>query len=242
MSSILIIQHDEADPPATIGDALDEAGCAYTLVDAGRGEEVPTTVSPYVGVISMGGEMHVHQEDAFPFLSVERELLQECLATGIAVLGICLGAQLLAQTAGGRVYYRSYPEIGWVEVQTVTHDPLLIGVGSPFTCLQWHDYSFTLPPGAVRIAARDDGEQVFRVGARAWGLQFHPEVDADLAERWLVADAPRLEASRPGWVDEIRAATQVHMPRYPAFCRLLVRNFLSAAGLLPGEGAGAASA
>ena len=108
----------------------------------------------------------------------------------------------------------------------------MVGVPSPFICLEWHDYSFRLPPGALRIAAREDGEQVFRMGRRAWGMQFHPEVDAEVAEHWTVTDEKRLDGDRPGWAAEIRAETNVYMPAYPRFCGRLIGNFLEASGLV----------
>jgi GMP synthase (glutamine-hydrolysing) len=84
----------------------------------------------------------------------------------------------------------------------------------------------------VRVAARPDGEQVFRVGPCAWGTQFHPEVDAELVALWLRQDLARVEALRADWPQEIRAATQAHVRDYEAFCRTLVDNFLAAAELV----------
>jgi GMP synthase-like glutamine amidotransferase len=231
MKPIAIIQQDPSDPPATLGRYLDSIGCPWALIDAGRGQPIPETLADHSALIAMGGDMNVHQDDEYPFLRDERRLVEHCLGEQLPVLGICLGAQLLAAATGARVYQRQYPEIGWVEVETYAHDPLLIGIDSPFMTLQWHDYSFTLPPGSVRVAARYDGEQVFRVGPRAWGVQFHPEVDAELVDMWVRHERARLEALRPGWADEIRQTTQVHIRDYEAFCGTLIGNFLEACEL-----------
>jgi GMP synthase (glutamine-hydrolysing) len=231
MKPIAIIQHEPADPPVTIGRFLTANDIPWQLIDAGAGHPIPESLEDYAALIVMGGDMNVHEDDEYPFLLHERRLLERCIADQAPVLGICLGGQLLAAAAGARVYQRSYPEIGWVEVEVHHHDPLLIGVESPFVTMQWHDFSFTLPPGSVRVAARYDGEQLFRIGPRAWGLQFHPEVDATLVRRWLAQDLSRLEALRPEWPDEIRTATQVHVRDYEAFCGVLVGNFLDASGL-----------
>jgi len=233
MKPIAVIQHDRLDPPGTIGRHLTSIGCPWRLVDVSRGHGVPPSLAGYSALILMGGDMQAHQEQEYPFLAYERRLLDQCLSDQSPVLAICLGAQLLADVAGGRVYQRSYPEIGWIEVETSAHDPLLIGVDSPFVTLQWHDYSFSLPPGAVSVAANADGEQVFRVGLQAWGLQFHPEVDFDQVERWIRNERERLQMLHQGWPSELRVATQVHVGEYADFCRLLVDNFLVATGLVP---------
>lgn len=233
MKPVAIIQHDRLDPPSTIGRHLNAIGCPATLIDVGSGAPVPQSADEFSALILMGGDMHVHQEDEYGFLRAERALLQCALAEQFPVLGICLGAQLLAAAAGARVYQRSYPEIGWVEVETLAHDPLLIGIESPFITMQWHDYSFELPPGAVRVASRDDGEQVFRIGPCGWAVQFHPEVDAGLVEKWVRSDEARLRDLEDGWPDQIRADTQVFVRDYAGFCSLLIDNFLVACGVLP---------
>jgi GMP synthase-like glutamine amidotransferase len=229
MKPIAVIQQDPSDPPATLGRYLTAIGRPWELIDAYGGQPIPATLADHSALIAMGGDMNVHQDEEYPFLRDELRLLEHCLAQQLPVLGICLGAQLLAAAAGGSVYKRPYPEIGWVEVERSAPDPLLTGVDSPFVTLQWHDYSFTLPPGAMSVAARPDGEQVFRVGPCAWGTQFHPEVDAELVALWLRQDLARVEALRADWPQEIRAATQVHVTGYEAFCRTLVDNFLAAA-------------
>ena len=232
MDPIVIIQHDDDDPPATIGRYLGMAGLAFEVRRVFLGDPLPAGPSEFSALIVLGGSMHTHQIEEHPFLEDELALLQACLRAEAPVLGICLGAQLLAAAAGGEVYMRLEPEIGWLPVDIVTPDPLMVGITSPFVCLEWHDYSFRLPPGSLRVAARDGGEQVFRSGCRAWGVQFHPEVDAAEVERWTWSDAPRLDGMRKGWAADVRADTQIYLPAYPRFCGRLVGNFLEASGLI----------
>jgi GMP synthase-like glutamine amidotransferase len=232
MRPIVIIQHEDGDPPATVGRYLTDAGFHFEVCDLMHQGKVPASPDEFSALIVLGGDMNVHDDDEYQFLAIERELMRTCLRAEAPLLAICLGAQQLAAAAGGSVYHRAMPEIGWAAVEIDTPDPLMVGVESPFWCLEWHDYSFTLPPGALRIASRPDGEQVFRLGARAWGVQFHPETDDLLLRRWLADGEPRLEELRPGWTAEIRADAQVHMPAYPRFCGRLVGNFLEAAGLV----------
>jgi GMP synthase (glutamine-hydrolysing) len=174
----------------------------------------------------------VHQEDEYPFLRDERRLVTDCLDEDVPLLGVCLGAQLLAAVAGAQLFQRPFPEIGWVDVDIVAPDPLFLGFKSPLRVVQWHKQSFTLPPGSVRIAARPDGEQVFRAGKRAWGVQFHPEVGADVVEMWLKeAEEGDRDGLLPGMGAEIRAETQARMAGYEQLCIRLVENFVRAAGL-----------
>ena len=232
MDPILIIQHDDDDPPATVGRYLGLAGLPFVVRKVYRGEAVPAGLVGFSALIVLGGAMHIHQTEQNPFLAEELVLVRACLRAEAPVLGICLGAQLLAAAAGGEVYKRVEPEIGWLPVDIVTPDPLMAGVSSPFVCLEWHDYSFRVPPGALCIAARQDGEQAFRLGRRAWGVQFHPEVDAEVVERWTRGDERRLNGMRPGWAAEVRADTQIHLPAAARFCGRLVGNFLEASGLV----------
>ena len=233
MEPIIIIQHEPNDPPASLGRYLAQTGLPFRLCDLGRGDPLPASPSDFSALIVLGGDMNTHENQKYPFLEPERELMAECVRAEAPLLGICLGAQQLAVAMGGEVYRRSSFEVGWIAVDIVTPDPLFAGVPSPFTCVEWHDYSFHLPPGALRVAARPDGEQVFRVGPRAWGMQFHPESDAPVVERWLSEDEERIEGRRKGWAAEIRADTKAYMPAYPRFCGRLVGNFLRTCGLLP---------
>lgn len=185
MNTIAILQHDPDDPPGGIAAGLDVLGLPYRVVDMAAGEPVPSSPDDLAALILLGGEMHVHQEAAYPFLRAELDLLAACLRAGTPVLAICLGAQLLAAAAGARVYFRTVPERGWVDIDIVDEDSLLRGMVSPLRVLQWHRQSFELQPGATRIAARPDGEQVFRVGGRAWAVQFHPEVDTAVVDAWI---------------------------------------------------------
>ena len=231
MEPIIIIQHAEDDPPATIAAFLTVEGLPFEVRRVDRGASLPS-LREFSALIVLGGAMHTHQTAEYPFLEAELDLLRGCLGAEAAVLGICLGAQLLAAAAGAEVYLRARPEIGWLPVEVVARDPLFCGISSPFVCLQWHDYSFRLPPGALRIAAGGDGEQAFRLG-RTWAVQFHPEVGAAEVERWTRMDEARLRAARTDWPAQIRADSRTYLPAYPSFCRRLVGNFLSAAGLLP---------
>jgi GMP synthase (glutamine-hydrolysing) len=150
------------------------------------------------------------------------------------VLGICLGAQLLAAAMGGVVHPNPVPEIGWYRLHTrpdAHDDPLFrhFERHSPYV-FQWHAYTFAPPPGAVQLAwTRNCRNQAYRLGDHAWGLQFHLEADAALIERWLALPSGRSEIEQY-WdarrVARIRAATRAHLPAASALSHRVFGEFI----------------
>jgi GMP synthase (glutamine-hydrolysing) len=146
----------------------------------------------WAGIISLGGEMGAHDGARYPFLAPEIDLLERAHAEGVPVLGICLGAQLLATALGGTVTPGGCHEVGWLEVDVVTDDPLL-GPARRTRQFQWHSDAFDLPPGAELIATSPAwATEAYRLGT-SYGLQFHPEVDASLVRAWATEEGGRAE-------------------------------------------------
>jgi GMP synthase-like glutamine amidotransferase len=140
-----------------------------------------------------GGAMHADQDTHHPWLREENLFLQRLLDLRKPVLGICLGAQLLAKAAHAPVGPATEAEIGWYPVELTAEasgDPLLGGLPSQFEAFQWHYYAHGLPAGAVELARSPVCTQAFRLGDSAWGVQFHPEVTLDQVESWLQEDEP----------------------------------------------------
>jgi GMP synthase (glutamine-hydrolysing) len=151
----------------------------------------------WAGIISLGGEMGAHDGARYPFLSPEIDLLERAHAEGIPILGICLGAQLLATALGGKVTPGGCHEVGWLEVDVVTDDSLL-GPARRTRQFQWHSDSFDLPPGAELLATSPAWEaEAYRSGT-SYGLQFHPEVDASLVRAWAAEEGGRAELDHLG--------------------------------------------
>jgi GMP synthase-like glutamine amidotransferase len=180
--SCLIVQHLEPEAPYAIGEALADAGVVTDVRRVYDGEPLPPDLADVDGLVVMGGPMSAGSDEGFPSRPAELALLEDALGRGVPTLGVCLGAQLLALAAGGSVHRGlAGPEIGWAPVELAAQageDPLLTGLPSTLTVLHWHGDTFELPPGAVHLAANSRyRNQAFRRGARAWGLQFHLEVD-----------------------------------------------------------------
>jgi GMP synthase-like glutamine amidotransferase len=185
---VLAISHQRDAGPGVFADAIDEAGGELDVWRLAETDEPPADPFGYDGVISLGGGMHVDQDGQHPWIAAERALLAELLAGGRPLLGACLGAQLLVQAAGGDSRRANAPEIGWYPVELTpdgAEDPLLGPLAPRFEAFQWHSYDCLPPDDAVTLARSAACVQAFRIGARAWGLQFHAEVSAADAAGWI---------------------------------------------------------
>lgn len=175
-------------------------------------------------VMVFGGEQNVGQEDRHPWLHQEYELLRAWIAARTPLLGVCLGAQTLAHAAGGTVGPAPRLLSGFYETELTDEgvdDPVLGSLPRRFEALNANGYCFTVPEGAVQLA---DGPvpQALRVGERAWGVQFHPEVRHDQVLGWW-----RVEAARP--VAELEAALAEKLAGWQELGRTLCRAFLRVA-------------
>jgi GMP synthase (glutamine-hydrolysing) len=148
---------------------------------------LPRPLDAYGGVLVFGGAMHADQDSHHPWLREENLFLQRLLDLHMPVLGVCLGAQLIAKAAHAPVRPADSPEIGWRPVELTedaADDPLLGGLPQRFDSFQWHHYTYDVPAGAVELARSETCTQAFRLGDSAWGVQFHPEVTFEQIESW----------------------------------------------------------
>jgi GMP synthase (glutamine-hydrolysing) len=139
-------------------------------------------------VLTFGGAMNVEDRATLPWIDDELDALQTLLGSGTPVLGVCLGAQLLAAAAGADVSRAQAPEIGWYDVKLTAvgaGDPVTGGLEPKFSALEWHSYEFALPEGATLLATSDACLQAFRIGTTAYGIQFHAEVTEHGFNAWL---------------------------------------------------------
>jgi GMP synthase-like glutamine amidotransferase len=182
MSSCLVVQHVAPERSFAIGEALDAAGVEIEIRRTFAAEPLPQGLEDFDGLVVMGGPMSATSDEGFPTRRHEIALLGQALELELPTLGVCLGSQLLATAAGGRVLRGSAGlEIGWAPVwlsAAAGEDPLLAAAPTAMTVLHWHGDTYDLPRGAVHLASSEQYmQQAFRVGDRAWGLQFHLEVD-----------------------------------------------------------------
>ena len=222
MRRLLVIEHVPHERLGTLEPAFTAAGCALRSLDASNPAAAWPSVREFDGLVSMGGPMSVSQQDRYAFLTKEIALLQQAIKATKPVLGICLGAQLLAEAVGGPGTVRpaEQKEIGWYPLMRepgAEQDPLLAAFDSTETVFQWHGDAFALPKGAVRLASSPlCPEQAFRYGGRAWGLQFHLEMTEPMIRAWFQQPANRAElAQLNGMIDPlaIRRQSRQHLPR-----------------------------
>jgi len=211
MPRCLVVQHVEPEGPYAIGTALRVAGGTVEVCRTYDGDRLPEDTDGLDGLVVMGGPASATSDDGFPSRRGELALLADAVERGIPVLGVCLGAQLLALATGGTVRAGDAgAEIGWAPVDlaaTADADPLLAGTEPRPTVLHWHGDTFDPPPGSTRLASSERyPNQAFRVGERAWGLQFHLEVDRPAVDAFLAAFG---EEARAAGVDPdaIRVST-----------------------------------
>lgn len=215
MKRILVLQHVAHEPLGTLHASIRSAGFRIRYVNYSREPDADVDVSRYDGLIVLGGPMGVYESDQHPHLRREIALVKHAIEQDKPVLGICLGAQIIAHALGARVAPLPTKEIGWYDVELTSdgrRDPMLSELGEGEPIFQWHGDGFALPEGAVRLAASSAcPEQAFRYGERVYGLQFHLEVDASMVDRWLDLPAHRDEVRAThgeAGREAIRAATQ----------------------------------
>ena len=172
----------------------------------------------------MGGPMNVDETERYPWLAEEVRLLQRAIEARRPVLGICLGAQLIAKAQGARVWHGPRAEVGWFDVEGTEasrRDPLFAAFPPRYTVFQWHGDTFDLPNNATRLAQSSAyPQQAFRCGDHVYALQYHLEVTADIVDGWLSHEDPLLRGVD---VSAVRAQTPTCAPTM----EVLARQFYS---------------
>jgi GMP synthase (glutamine-hydrolysing) len=211
------------------------ADAVSELVEWIPSESPPPVLDGVDAAMVFGGGMHVDQESAHPWLREEKQLIRELLDGGRPVLGVCLGAQLLAEVAGAQPRRAARPEIGWHRVEVTPHgagDPLIGPLAPGFEVFLWHSYEAPLPPGAVALASTPLCLQAFRLGeARAWGVQFHAEVTGAYLDAWLDGWKSDDDAVASGLDPEaIRHESRRKISAQAELGRGIAKRFLAEAG------------
>lgn len=214
MARILVFQHVAAEPLGTLDPLIRSRGHRIRFVNFERDPGARPVVDRYDGLVVLGGPMNLDQRDRYPHLETELRAVDRALETGKPVLGICLGAQILAHALGARVFESPQAEIGWYPLRATpaaSDDGVLSPLRDQHPMFQWHGCTFDLPAGAELLATGQHCEnQAFRYGTCAYGFQFHMEMDRALVERWLALPQYRadLEANGEFSASQIRAHTE----------------------------------
>lgn len=186
--SILVFEHAQHEGPAVLGTTLQSYGHRLRRVKLYAGEAVPVDLDDVDGIVSMGGPMNVDQADQHPWMEQQMQYIKVAHEAHVPIVGVCLGAQLIAVALGGQVGAMDEPEIGWHPVSLTfpgTVDPILSGIGWQTVQFHIHGQEVTqLPPGGVSlVSSKQCKVQAFNVGLTTYGFQYHPEWDRqDLEE------------------------------------------------------------
>ncbi len=227
---VLAIVHQSDAGPGVFVDAVRAAGAelnSWLISDGGPAGRDP---GDYDAVMTFGGAMHPDQDDRHPWMAEEKEMLAGLLQRGVPLLGVCLGAQLVAAAAGAPTKRAREPEIGWYEVELTDagrDDPLLGPLAPRFEALQWHSYEFTLPDGATALARSETCLQAYRIAPQAWGIQFHAEVTRGDFESWIEDYRSDPDAVALGLdSDELQARTRAAIGQWNELGQDLCERFL----------------
>jgi len=189
MAKIMVFQHVPYEPLGTLDPLLRAHKHRIRYVNFGREPTAKPSITGYDALIILGGPMNIGQEKHYPHLETEKQVIVEAHKQGIPVLGICLGAQLIASAFGAEVKPAKEREVGWYQLQPTDsgNKDALIQYFSPSANLfQWHEYTFDLPEQGIHLVEGEGcGNQAFRIGENIYGFQFHLEANLALIKRWL---------------------------------------------------------
>lgn len=229
----LAIVHQDDTGPGVFTDAFRASGFGLDTWRIWAEDEPARDLASYDAVAVFGGAMHADQESLHPWMTAEKRLLAGLVAGGTPTLGVCLGSQLLAGSAGACVGRARRPEIGWHEVRLTaagSEDPVIGFLPASFTAFGWHSYEAGLPTGAVALAHSDVCLQAYRLGESAWGIQFHAEVSEPVLADWTVNYAEDPDAVRIGLDPQALAARSAReIGRWNEIGRSLCARFCEAA-------------
>ena len=193
-----------------------------------NGDAAPDDPGAFHAIMVFGGAMHPDQDAEHEWLAGETAFIESALGARVPLLGVCLGAQLVARASGATVGPAREAEVGWYEVELNDEgacDPVLGVLPRRVTAFQWHYYGFDLPDGAVELATSPAARQAYRLGDRTWGVQFHPEVERHMLDAWFFSGAAEL----PRPVEVVRSETDRHLATWNRHGQALCSAFLAEA-------------
>jgi len=230
--SVVIIKHIDVEGPGLIEDFLKQEKIPYQIHSLERGGRLRRTDN-LDHIIILGGPMNVYEEDRYPFLRQEDLFIKESIQRGKTILGICLGAQLIAKALGAKVYKAPVKEIGWYDV-TVTKegakDVLFSRLPRSFPVFQWHGDTFDLPPAGRLLATSSPVlHQAFRYGENVYGLQFHLEVTRGMIQEWMKTYEDEFNGSQPSLLPKLKilAESEIKTEIYRERGKEFFRRFFS---------------
>lgn len=228
---VAIIENTDNTHHGQVGVALHEAGALIDLIRPFRGDAVPFGPRGYDALVVLGGEQSAIDDARHPYLPELADLMRRFTEAGRAVLGICLGAQILARGLGATNILGTAHEFGWDEISLTAAakgDPLLSQVAPAFRSFQWHSDTFSLPPGTVQLATSPVSPvQAFRAGRASYGMQFHFEASRAVVDSWRALVPEWLDLHHPEFLIEHRDLAERHGPAADALGLSIARAWVA---------------
>jgi GMP synthase-like glutamine amidotransferase len=231
---ILVLQHHDDAPAGHVGRHIETLGGTLDIRKPHHGDQLPEDDRGHDGLLMLGGAISVNDDVTCPHYRPLMALAREMAAKGKPVMGICLGAQLLARAFGGRVYEAPIPEFGFKKLWLTDEgkaDPVFTGLAPEQHVMEFHYETFDLPPGAVRVMTGPDCEnQAFRLGRTVVGFQCHPEVTVETVRNWARLDVAQrcAQGEDPVALAEKQLA-EGRQERSAAFARAVTERWLDLA-------------
>ena len=227
----LIFQNAPGEGPGILSDCLDQRQWNWKIIDLFQGDAIPADWLESSLLLVMGGFMNVYEEDAYPFLKDETQVLKKAFDKGLPITGFCLGAQLMAKALNARVMKGPKKEIGWYPVRLTEQgmaDPLLSPFPQKSMVFQWHGDTFDLPRGAVPIfSSKDYPNQAMRFGEMNYGFQFHFEITKHMIQEWINNGADEIEETKTeNLEDTILKDADRHLPMAHSLAETFFDNYL----------------
>lgn len=235
--NVLVIRHEECSSLGMLKTAFKQAQIGLRYLDTYAGETLVESIEEYSHIVVLGGAVSAYEDEQYPFLRYEFQLIEKAIAQEIPILGICLGSQILAKVLGAKVYRgKSGREAGWCDLQLTsdgTKDPLLHDFPDRFRVFQSHQDTFEIPAECAHLAKSDIySNQAFRYRNFVWAIQFHPEIDenvlldcADVIEQELI-DSQISDTT----VEQMIELAKLHSPAVAPLAHSLMENFLQVVG------------
>jgi len=231
MLNFLVLQHLDIESPACIAEVLEAAGHQLVTIHRDQGDALPVSLAGIDGVVIMGGPASAN--DA----SMESELawVKAAIDSGIPMLGVCLGAQLMARAAGAHIMPSPVRELGWFPIMPTAEsvsDPIFCSMPDAWPVFQWHGETFTMTDAMQLVATNPQvPAQAFRLAKAQYGLQFHVEVDASIIASWIAYGASERTALGHEGIALLHKDTARYLNAMHGFCRQLVQAWLNEVAL-----------
>lgn len=226
----MVLQNEEVEHLGYFSKILNRNNLSHQYVKLFEDDNIPN-LKDYVAIIILGGPMNVYEEKEYPFLKKENSIIKEALKIKKPILGLCLGAQIIAKAAGAKVYQAKRQEIGWFTLELTKNgknSTIFKNIKERITVFQWHNDTFDIPNGAKKLASSNlTLNQAFSIGEVAYGLQFHLEVTKQMILEWIYRYDEDLRSLKEEVdSDKIIRYSEQYIPQLNQYASILFSNFL----------------